>query len=51
MTLAEAAVLGLATLLIVGVLSSRTVSSRTGTLMITVGLLAIALVVFRQWSR
>ena len=51
MTLHEATALGLAVLLIVGVTLFRIAGTRTGALMIAGGLLAIALVVFHQWSR
>ena len=51
MTRAEAIALGLAVMLIVGVLSSRTLGTRMGALLMTGGMLAIALVVFHQWSR
>jgi hypothetical protein len=51
MTRAEAIALGLAVMLIVSVLSFRTTGTRIGALMITGGMLAIALVVFHQWSR
>ena len=47
----EATALGLAVLLIVGVMLFRIPGTRMGALMIAGGLLAIALVVFRQWSR
>ena len=47
----EATALGLAVLLIVGVMLFRIPGTRTGALMITGALLAIASVVFRQWSR
>jgi hypothetical protein len=50
-TQAEAITLALAVLLIASVLFSRTVGTRTGALMITGGMLAIAVVVFHQWSR
>jgi len=51
MTRAEAIALGLAVMLIISVFISRTTATRMGALMITGGMLAIALVVFHQWSR
>ena len=51
MTQHEATALSLAIALIVGVLLFRISGTRMGALMITGGLLAVALVVFHQWSR
>ena len=51
MTPREAVALGLAVLLIAGVMLFRIADTRTGIFMITAGLLAIALVVLHQWSR
>ena len=50
MTRAEAIAVGLAVLLIAGVLLSRIAATRKGALMITSGLLAIVLVVFHRCS-
>ena len=51
MTQHEAAALSLAIALIAGVLLFRIPGTRMGALMITGGLLAVALVVFHKWSR
>ena len=51
MTRHEAVTLGLAVLLVVGVMLFRIPGTRTSVSMIAGALLAIALVVFHQWSR
>lgn len=51
MTRHETTALGLAVLLIAGVELSRIPRTRMGALMIAGAVLAIALVIFRQWSR